>query len=71
MPSTITLVDNASYHNTKESRLKLTEIFDHIFFITPYTPQYATIEHFFNNVKMKRKKQIKEAAVDLNSAVRE
>ena len=71
MPSTIALVDNASYHKTKESRLKLTEIFDHVFFIPPYTPQYAPIELFFNIVKMKLKKHIKDAAINLNSSVGE
>ena len=71
VPSTIALVDNASYHKTKKSRLKLTEIFYNLFFIPPYTPLYAPIELFFNIVKMKLNKHIKEKAVNLNSTVRE
>ena len=66
-PNTIALLNNASFYKTKDVKKLLLDLFDTVAFIPPYTPQYAPIELYFNIIKMKIKRTIKNQTIKLKS----
>ena len=49
------MLDNVSFHKSKNAKSLLKENFKGISFIPAYTPQFAAIELFFNIIKSRMK----------------
>ena len=47
------VLDNARVHKTSEVIHKISNTFENVAFIPPYTPQFAPVELFFGMIKSK------------------
>ena len=63
----VIILGNASYHKTKEVMKILKKNFNWIIFLSPYTPSFAPIEHYFSVCKRNILKQSKRKSLNLKS----
>ena len=64
---TIIMLDNAATHRTKNVINIMKENFDLVYYLPPYSPQYAPVEHFFSLLKNTISKSCKQKWINLNS----
>ena len=61
------MLDNASYHKSKNIEDKLNEIKVYVWYLPPYTPQFQPVEYFFGITRSKLRELKLSNCIRLNS----
>lgn len=68
-PGTTLIIDNASFHKSKNRQLMLEQAQCQLLYLPPYSPDLNPIEKFWSKVKNAIKKKMRKATVTLENAM--